>query len=128
MLKTPRRCDNAGSAVNLVSSLDTQISLYNNSHLYYNMTMNKHTIQNEIISAYAANDLQKIQDAYIKLINMKGKMDRWFNKFLDMYSEKMDEVGRTHPIMRCYNAKFQEYSDINTVIRTAEHYMKAPSV
>lgn len=92
------------------------------------MTMNKHTIQNEIISAYAANDRQTIQDAYIKLINMKGKMDRWFNKFLDMYSEKMDEVGRTHPIMRCYNAKFEEYSDINTVIRTAEHYMKAPSV
>ncbi len=76
--------------------------------------------------AHTFNDKSQIQKIYIDLINYRSKLDRWFNKYLDMFDEKMNESKRTDPVWRLYNAKSEEYSDVNMTIKTAEYYLKKP--
>ncbi len=86
--------------------------------------MNRKSIEHDIVNAYTFNDKEKLKSIYIELINVRGKLDRWFNKYLDMFDEKMNSSKRTDPIWRLYHAKSDEYSDIIQTIKTAEYYLK----
>jgi len=88
--------------------------------------MNRKQVESQIVMAHTFNDKSQIQKIYIDLINDRSKLDRWFNKYLDMFDEKMNESKRTDPVWRLYNAKSEEYSDVNMTIRTAEYYLKKP--
>lgn len=86
--------------------------------------MNRAGIEKEIVMAHTFNDKQKIKDIYVNLINLKAKLDRWFNKYLDMFDEKMNSVKRDDPIWKLYHAKCDEYSEVSLTIKTAEYYLK----
>lgn len=88
--------------------------------------MNRKQVESQIVMAHTFNDKSQIQKIYIDLINYRSKLDRWFNKYLDMFDEKMSESKRTDPVWRLYNAKSEEYSDVNMTIKTAEYYLKKP--
>jgi hypothetical protein len=88
--------------------------------------MNRKQVESQIVMAHTFNDKSQIQKIYIDLINYRSKLDRWFNKYLDMFDEKMNESKRTDPVWRLYNAKSEEYSDVNMTIKTAEYYLKKP--
>ena len=88
--------------------------------------MNRAKIENEIVMAHVYNNKQKIKDIYISLINTKAKLDRWFNKYLDMFDEKMSSVPNNDPVWKLYNAKSEEYSAVTQTIKTAEYFMKKP--
>lgn len=88
--------------------------------------MNRKQIESQIVMAHTFNDKSQIQKIYIDLINYRSKLDRWFNKYLDMFDEKMNESKSTDPVWRLYNAKSEEYSDVNMTIRTVEYYLKKP--
>lgn len=88
--------------------------------------MNRKQIESQIVMAHTFNDKSQIQKIYIDLINYRSKLDRWFNKYLDMFDEKMNESKNTDPVWRLYNAKSEEYSDVNMTIKTAEYYLKKP--
>lgn len=78
----------------------------------------------EIAQALVANDKQRISKIYLELVAERNKLDKWFNKYLDMFSEKMSEVDRTDPIWKLYNIKSKQYSELNAGIKTAEFYLK----
>ena len=86
--------------------------------------MNRKNIETDIVNAYMFNDYEKINQIYIELINLRGKLDRWFNKYLDMFDEKMNCSKRNDPVWRLYHAKSDEYSDVIQTIKTAEYYLK----
>lgn len=85
-------------------------------------------IESKIVIAAALQDKQTIVDIHSELSNTKAKMDRWFNKYLDLYGEKLDTADRKDPIRKLYNSKFDEYSDVSRVLKVAEIYMKENNV
>jgi len=88
--------------------------------------MNRKQIESQIVMAHTFNDKSEIQKIYINLINYRSRLDRWFNKYLDMFDEQMNASKNTDPVWRLYNAKSEEYSDVNMSIKTAEYYLKKP--
>jgi hypothetical protein len=86
--------------------------------------MNRKKTESDIVIAYTYNDSQKVHDIYIELINMRAKLDRWFNKYLDMFDEKMTSSTRSDPVWKLYHKKSDEYSDVVQTIKTAEYYIK----
>ncbi len=86
--------------------------------------MNRRQIENDIIAAYSSNDTEKVRSIYMDLINTRGKMNRWFNKYLDMFDEKMNNSTRKDPVWKLYHAKSEEYSDVMQTIKIVEYYLK----
>ena len=82
-------------------------------------------MESKIVVAAALHDQETICNIYIELSNAKMKMDRWFDKFLDRFSDDLDKIDRNDPIKKLYNSKFDEYSKVSRTLRVAEIYMKA---
>jgi hypothetical protein len=82
-------------------------------------------IESQIIIAKDLRDLATVNEIYINLSNEKAKMDRWFDKFIDMFDEKLSHCDRNDPVKKLYNSKFEEYSKISRAMKLAETYMKA---
>lgn len=85
--------------------------------------MNIYTIESQIITAHALRDRQSIEKIYTDLSSTKNKMDRWFDKYLDMFSDKIGSVDKTDPIRKLYDKKFSEYSKVTHLLRVATNYM-----
>jgi hypothetical protein len=86
--------------------------------------MNRSNLENQIANAHLYNDKEKITAIYYDLINLKAKLDRWFNKYLDMFDEKMNSSTRSDPVWKLYHAKSEEYSDVVQIIKTAEYFLR----
>jgi len=86
--------------------------------------MNRKQIETDIVMAHTYSDHAKLTAIYIDLVNMRAKLDRWFNKYLDKFDEKMNTVNRSDPLWKLYNAKFDEYDEVTQTIKTAEYYLK----
>ena len=86
--------------------------------------MNRKQIESSIVEAHMYNNTEKLKSIYIDLINLRGKLDRWFNKYLDMFDEKMSSVPRTDPLWKLYHKKADEYSEVTQTIKTAEYFLK----
>lgn len=87
--------------------------------------MNMRQIESKIIIAKDLRDTATINEIYIELSNEKAKMDRWFDKFLDMFDEKLSNCDRSDPVKKLYNSKFEEYTKLSRAMKLAETYMKA---
>jgi len=61
---------------------------------------------------------------YIELIEQRHKLDRWFNKYLDLFSDKMSAVEKTDPAWKLYDVKTKTYADLNKNIQIMEYRMK----
>lgn len=88
--------------------------------------MNRKQIEHDIVMSYTANNYDEIKNIYIELVNERSKLDRWFNKYLDMFDDKMNSTNNKDPVWKLYNAKYDEYSKLNSLITTAEYYLKKP--
>lgn len=86
--------------------------------------MNRKQIEHDLSTAHLYNQPQKIEEIYMDLINTRNKLDRWFTKYIDMFDEKMSTLPTNNPIWKLYNIKFDQYTDLNQTIKTAEYYMK----
>lgn len=86
--------------------------------------MNRSNVEYQITTAHLHNNKEAIKDIYIDLINLKAKLDRWFNKYLDMFDEKMSSVTRSDPMWKLYHSKADEYSQLTQTIKTAEYFLK----
>ena len=87
------------------------------------MIMNTKSIESKIIAAAHLRDFDTIRDVYVEMTNVKLKMDRWFDKYLDMFDEKLSTCDRNDPVKKLYNAKFDEYSRVSHVLKVAQSYM-----
>lgn len=86
--------------------------------------MNRKQVEYDIVNAHIYDDIDKLKSIYIDLINLRGKMDRWFNKYLDMFDEKMNSSTRSDAVWKLYHAKSDKYSDVVQTIKTAEYYLQ----
>lgn len=84
----------------------------------------KKDIQAKLLNAYMANDKEALNRLYVELINRRSKLDRWFSRYLELFNDKLNDAGRDDPHKKLYNSKFAQYSELNTLLRTAEHYIK----
>lgn len=88
--------------------------------------MNIIGIETQIISAYTNGDRQAIKSLYEDMTSKLLKMNRWFDRYIDMFDEQIATVSSSDPIRKLYDAKFQEYSNLNHLIKVAQHYMVKP--
>ena len=86
--------------------------------------MNRKQIEFDIVNAHTYSDYEKLNSIYFELINLRGKLDRWFNKYLDMFDEKMNTSKRNDPVWKLYHTKSDQYNDVIQSIKTAEYYLK----
>jgi hypothetical protein len=91
--------------------------------MVYNTSMNRRTVESDILNAFMFNDREKIKMIYIDLVNLKSKLDRWFNKYLDMFDDRMNSSDRNDPVWKLYHSKFNQYSDVTHTLKIAEYYL-----
>lgn len=86
--------------------------------------MNLKQTQQDLSSAYIQSERATLEEIHATLVSTRAKLDRWFDKYIDMFDDKMNSVPTSHPVWKLYNSKFDEYSLLNKTIKTAEHYME----
>jgi hypothetical protein len=64
--------------------------------------------------------LEKIRSALLK---ERKVMDKWFDKYLDMFDRKMNPEETDTPIWKLYKSKSREYSELNGLITTSNAYI-----
>lgn len=72
-------------------------------------------------------DLTSLVKIRGSLYKQRQKMDSWFDKYLEMMDKRMDVEKPNTPEWKLYNKKFEEYSELNRVIASAEQYIKKVS-
>lgn len=90
------------------------------------MDLNK--IERDVIIAYSQHDWKFINETHQQLYAELFKMDKWFNKYLDIFSEKMDYMEASHPVQKLYQLKLKQYSDINQAFKVVQHYSEMAHV
>lgn len=65
--------------------------------------------------------LVKVRDGLNKDLKV---MDKWFDKYIDMMDRKMKPETPNTPEWKLYNRKFEEYSELKTIIKTADSYVR----
>lgn len=88
--------------------------------------MNAQEIRTKMLNSYMSNDKQELSTIHTDLLNRRAKLDRWFTRFLDLYDEKLSKANRDDPHKRLYDTKFEQYSELNTLVRAVEHYLARP--
>lgn len=86
--------------------------------------MNVREIESSIIVAYSQRDWEYINQAYNDLSAKLFKLDKWFNKFLDIFSDKMDDLDSNDPVHKLYKLKHNEYGDISKLLKITRRYME----
>lgn len=66
-------------------------------------------------------DLTRVRDA---LVQERKVLDKWFDKYLDMFDRKMDPSNPNTKIWQLYHSKTKEYSDLQQLIRTTNEYLR----
>ena len=69
------------------------------------------------------HDVKAMEKLYVSLIKQRTVMDRWFDKYLDMFDKKMSPETTDTPIWKLYKTKSNEYSELNGIITTATFYL-----
>lgn len=65
--------------------------------------------------------LVKVRDSLVK---DRKVMDKWFDKYLDMVDRKMKPETPNTPEWKLYHKKSDEYSELTTLIKTADNYVR----
>jgi hypothetical protein len=69
-------------------------------------------------------DVQALEKIKAVLVKERTVMDRWFDKYLEMFERKMSTEDTETPIWKLYKTKSKEYSELNGIIKTADIYIK----
>lgn len=85
--------------------------------------MNRTQIESDIAIAYHMKDRNKIVELRDDLVSSRHKLDRWFDKYLDMFDTKMNSSQPSDPVWKLYNKKFEVYSDLNKSIKAADYFL-----
>lgn len=51
-------------------------------------------------------------------------LDKWFDMFIEKFSDRMDVEDRSSPVWKKYYERFDEYSDLQRQLMTAEYYIQ----
>jgi hypothetical protein len=70
------------------------------------------------------HDVVALEKIRASLLKERHIMDRWFDRFLDMFERKMSTEDVETPIWKLYKSKTKEYSELDSIIKTADIYIK----
>jgi hypothetical protein len=87
------------------------------------MELSKYEYQEKFSICAMDNDIEALEKIRNSLLKQRKVMDRWFDKYLDMFDRKMNPEETDTPIWKLYKTKSQEYSELNGVITTANAYI-----
>ena len=65
------------------------------------------------------------QSEYMSLVNQRAKLTKWFNDYLELNSDKMDDVPNTDPIWQPYNEQSKIYSKVEDRIKVIEYVLQS---
>lgn len=69
-------------------------------------------------------DVKSLEKIRMALIKERTLLDRWFDKYLEMFERKMSSDSTDTPVWKLYKSKSNEYSELNGIITTADAYIK----
>lgn len=69
------------------------------------------------------HDVVAVEKIKAVLVRERTVMDRWFDKYLEMFERKMSTEDTETPIWKLYKTKSKEYSELNGIIKTADIYI-----
>ena len=87
------------------------------------MELSKYEYQEKFSLCAMDNDIVALEKIHLSLIKQRKVMDRWFDKYLDMFDRKMNPEETDTPVWKLYKSKSREYSELNEVITTANAYI-----
>jgi hypothetical protein len=87
------------------------------------MELSKYEYQEKFSLCAIDRDIVALEKIHVSLVKERKVLDRWFDKYLDMFDKKMKPEEPDTPIWKLYNKKSQEYSELNEVITTANAYI-----
>jgi len=87
------------------------------------MELSKYEYQEKFSLCAIDRDIVALEKIRLSLIKQRKAMDRWFDKYLDMFDRKMNPEETDTPVWKLYKSKSREYSELNEVITTANAYI-----
>jgi len=69
------------------------------------------------------HDIVALEKIRTSLIKQRISMDRWFDKYLDMFEKKMNSDEPDTPIWKLYKQKLKEYDKVQHDIKSAEYWI-----
>lgn len=85
--------------------------------------MIKAKVEKEVAVAYHTGDSEKIKSILDELIVTQRKLDRWFDKYLDMFDDRMNTSEQSDPVWKLYRKKFDLYCDVKQTIETTKYFL-----
>ena len=64
-------------------------------------------------------DVEALEKIKAVLVKERTIMDKWFDKYLDMFERKMSTEDTETPIWKLYKTKSKEYSELNGIISSS---------
>ena len=87
------------------------------------MELTKQEYLDKISLCSADRDLTALIKLRNALLGQRKVMDKWFDKYLDMFERKMSPDETDTPVWKLYKSKSSEYSDLNSIITIADAYI-----
>jgi hypothetical protein len=69
-------------------------------------------------------DMDALAKIHNFLLTQSKIMDKWFDKYLDMFEKKMKPDEPNTNIWKMYHNKSNEYSELQSLIRTTDAYLR----
>lgn len=69
-------------------------------------------------------DVDALTKIHNFLLTQSRIMDKWFDKYLDMFEKKMKPEDSNTSIWKLYHSKSNEYSELQSLIRTTDAYLR----
>lgn len=84
-------------------------------------------IQSELPMLSLNRNVKKMTEYKNFLTSHREKLDRWFDKYLDMFDKDMKPDEGNTPVWNMYRKKYKEYEEIESMLKTTEFYLSKVS-
>jgi hypothetical protein len=82
-------------------------------------------IKTKILNYCLHKDITKLEYLYVDLTIQVRRLNKWFSKYLDIFSTQMDlDPNRSSPIWQLYHKKYNELEVYKEAINTIQHKIK----
>lgn len=81
-------------------------------------------MRDKVSLCVADQDMNALSKIHSFLLTQTRIMDKWFDKYLDMFEKKMKPEDPNTNIWKMYHNKSNEYSELQSLIRTIDAYLR----
>ena len=80
-------------------------------------------IERNIIAAATFNEWNTVLEIKDDILRQRCKLDKWFDRYLNMFEEKLQTCKSTDPVKVLFKRKSDEYEHVNRLMRVVEFYL-----